>query len=384
MEVLEVNNEHLTREFITLPKKIYKNDPNWIYPLENDIRSVFNPGHNIFFTHGSCTRFIIKDNSEIIGRIAVFVNYRKTVNTPLPAGGIGFFECINEKSTAFLLFDNAKEWLKEKGMLAMDGPVNFGENDKYWGLLVEGFKPPSIYMNYNPPYYADLFESYGFQKQYDQLTNYLDITIPFTERFTKIADWLLKKPGYSFEHIQVKAFDKYARDFQEIYNDAWSSFENFTPIEMETIKASFQQLKPVFDEKIIWFAYYNNEPIAFFVCIPDINQIVKHLNGKINLWGKLKFFYYSKTKTIDRLRAITMGCKKKYQNKGVESALIRCLQLEVVPRNTIKGIELSWVGDFNSKMLAIHEATGAVRDKVHRTYRYFFNSNRTAHIFRSV
>ncbi len=373
MEVLEVNNEHLAREFIAFPKKIYKNDPNWICPLYNDIRSVFDPGHNIFFTHGSCTRFIIKDNSETIGRIAVFINYRKTVNAPLPAGGIGFFECINEKKAAFHLFDRAKEWLKEKGMQAMDGPVNFGENDKYWGLLVEGFKPPSIYMNYNPSYYAYLFESYGFQKQYDQLTNYLDITVPFTERFTKIADWLLKKPGYSFQHIQVSSFDKYAADFQEIYNDAWSGFENFTPIEMETIRESFQQLKPVFDEKIIWFAYYNNEPIAFFVCIPDINQIVKHLNGKINLWGKLKFFYYSKTKTIDRLRAIIMGCKKKYQNKGVESALIRCLQLEVVPRNTIKGIELSWVGDFNNKMLAIHEATGAVRDKVHRTYRYFFH-----------
>ncbi len=372
MELLEVNSKHLARDFITLPKKIYNNHPNWVCPLENDIKAVFDPRHNIFYTHGNCTRFVLKDNKETIGRIAAFINYKKTKNDTLPVGGIGFFECINKKEAAFLLFDKAKEWLKQKGMLAMDGPVNFGENDKYWGLLIEGFKPPSIYMNYNPAYYVELFELYGFKKQYDQLTNYLDITIPFTERFTKIADWLIKKPEYSFSHINTRYFDKYAKDFQEIYNDAWSDFENFTPLEIETIRESFKQLKPVFDEKIVWFAYYHNEPIAFFVCIPDVNQIIKHLNGKLNLLGKLKFLYFSKTKTIDRLRAITMGCKKKYQNKGVESALIRSLQLEVIPRNTIKGVELSWVGDFNKKMLAIHEATGAVKDKVHRTYRYFF------------
>jgi hypothetical protein len=103
-----------------------------------------------------------------------------------------------------------------------------------------------------------------------------------------------------------------------------------------------------------------------------VNQILKHVNGKLNLWGKLKFFWYSKTTTVDRLRIIIMGCKKKFQNHGIESALIRCLQLEVLPRNTIKGVELAWVGDFNDKMLAIHEATGATQDKIHRTYRLVF------------
>lgn len=373
MEILEVKNKHLAREFITLPKKIYKNDPIWICPLDNDIEAVFDPRLNIFFSHGICSRFILKDNDQTIGRIAVFINHEKNVKNPLPTGGIGFFECINDKNAAFRLFDKAKDWLKENGMLAMDGPINFGENDKYWGLLVEGFKPPSIHMNYNPPYYIHFFESYGFQKQYDQLTNYLDITVPFTDRFTKIADWVLKKPGYSFEYLHTKRFDKYANDLLEIYNDAWRDFENFTPLEIETLRESFRQMKPILEEKIIWFAYYNNEPIAFIVCMPDVNQLIKHLNGKIDLWGKLKFFYYSKTISIDRIRVIIMGCKKKYQNKGIESALIRSLQLEVMPRNTIKGVELAWVGDFNQKMMAIHEATGAVRDKVHRTYRYLFN-----------
>lgn len=373
MNLIEVTNSSTAREFIDLPRKLYKNDPNWICPLDSDVQAVFDKSRNVFFTHGECTRWVLKnDNNQVIGRIAAFINNKKAHNNPQPTGGVGFFECINDKSAAFLLLDTAKKWLQGKGMQAMDGPINFGENDKYWGLLVDGFKPPSLGMNYNPPYYKEFFESYGFEKLYDQFTNFLDATVPMPARFTKISDWVMRKPGYSFRHFDKKQFDRFAEDFRDIYNDAWSDFENFTAIEMDTIKESFRQMKAIMDEKIIWFAYFNDEPIAFILCLPDVNQILKHVNGKLNLMGKLKFLWYKKTTTVNRLRIIIMGCKKKFQNHGIESALIRCLQIEVLPRNTIKGVELAWVGDFNEKMLAIHEATGAKKDKVHRTYRYIF------------
>jgi hypothetical protein len=373
MKLIEVSNARTAKEFIDLPRNLYKGDPNWICPLDNEVISVFDDRRNVFFSHGVCTRWILEDEKgKIIGRIAAFINYEKASKNPQPTGGVGFFECINDKAAAYLLFDTAKEWLKQKQMHAMDGPINFGENDKFWGLLIDGFKPPSLGMNYNPPYYVDLFESYGFKKLFDQLTNYLDLTAPFTERFTKIADWVMKKPGYSFVHFEKKQFDRFASDFREVYNDAWSDFENFTPISMGTIKESFRQMEAIMDERIIWFAYYNNEPIGFVLCLPDINQVLRYVNGKLNLWGKLKFLWYKKTTTIDRVRIIIMGCKVKFRNHGIESALTRILQLEVVPRNTVKGAELAWVGDFNEKMLAIHEATGAKKDKVHRTYRYIF------------
>ena len=373
MKVAAVTNAAMAEQFVGLPKTLYKNDPNWICPLDNDIKAIFNPSLNNFYNHGECIRWILKDDKDnFIGRIAAFINKEKAYKNEKPTGGIGFFECINNKEAAFLLFDTAKAWLKEKGMLAAEGPINFGENDKYWGLLIEGFIPPGMSMNYNPPYYQPLFEQYGFEKKYDQLTNYLDLTVPFTERFTKIADWVMKKPGYSFKHFNKNQFEKFASDFAEIYNDAWSGFENFLPIKYETIKESFRQMKPIVDEKIIWFAYYNEEPISFIVSLPDINPILKRVNGKLNLIGKLKFLWYKNTTTIERLRMIVMGCKKKYQNKGIESAIIRTLQLEVVPRGTVKGVELAWVGDFNDKMLAIHEATGAKKEKVHRTYKLSF------------
>lgn len=373
MNLIEVANLKQAKDFIDLPKQLYKNDPHWICPLDSDVEAVFDPSHNVFFSHGVCNRWLLADqNGQLIGRIAAFINYEKAHKNPQPTGGVGFFECINDSKAAFLLFDTAKTWLQSKGMEAMDGPINFGENDKYWGLLIHGFKSPSLGMNYNPTWYKDFFESYGFTKLYDQFTNFLDATTPLPERFTKIADWVMKKPGYTFKHFDKKQFDRFAGDFREIYNDAWSDFENFTPIEMGTIKESFRQMKAIMDERIVWFAYYKDEPIAVVLCLPDVNQILKHVKGKLNLLGKLKFFWYSKTATVDRLRIIIMGCKKKFQNHGIESALIRCLQLEVLPRNTIKGVELAWVGDFNDKMIALHEATGAKQDKIHRTYRYVF------------
>ena len=375
MTIVEVDDTNKAHEFLQLPRKLYKNDPHWISPLEDDIAATFDAHRNVSFQQGVCKRWLLVDqNEEAIGRIAAFVDYSKAKKHDPPAGGIGFFESIDRNEAAFLLFDTAKEWLTMQSMRAMDGPINFGENDKFWGLLVEGFQPPSFGMNYNPPYYEHLFTDYGFEKRFDQFTNFLDARVPLPERFTKIADWVMNKPGYSFKHFSNKRREIFFLEFQEIYNDAWDDFENFSPLKIEAIRESFRQMKPIMDEKLIWFAYYESEPIAFVVCLPDANQILKHVKGKMDLMGKLKFVWYRYFTTIDRLRIIIMGTKKKFQNHGLESGLIRCLQKEVLPRNTIKGVELAWVGDFNPKMIALHKATGAKLEKVHRTYRYLFNS----------
>ena len=366
-EVTEADEE----AFIGFPHILYKNDPTFIAPLQNEIKKIFDPAANSFFQHGHCTRWLLYNNDKKpVGRIAAFINLEKAHATGTSTGGIGFFECINNQDAANTLFTTAASWLKKKGMQAMEGPVNFGENDSWWGLLVQGFRPPSMGMNYNPPYYQKLFENFGWQKAYDQLTNVIDLNKPVPERFAKIAEWVAKKPGYSFKHFTKRNFESFSEDFKAVYNDAWRDFDGFTPITSASIADTFIRMKPILDEKIIWFAYHNGKPIAFVLCLPNTNQILKYVNGKLNLWGKVKYLWYSKTKTVDRARAIVMGVKKQYQNKGIESALIYKLKLEVLPRNTFKEIELAWVGDFNEKMLAVHYATGATLEKVHRTYRY--------------
>lgn len=372
MTITEVSNTKEQQAFLDLVRKIYADDPNFICPLDKDVEATFHPETNSFFQHGSCIRWILSnEKGEHIGRIAAFINDKKAYQHEVPTGGIGYFECIDDQKAADLLFDTAKEWLSTKGMKAMDGPINFGENDTFWGLLVEGFTPPSYGMNYHKPYYHALFKNYGFEKEYEQITNHLDLRLPFPERFTKIAEWVAGKEGYRFEHLKVNEFDRYADDFMEIYNDAWQGFENFVPLNKDIVMDSFRKMKLIMDEKLIWFAYVNNEPVSFVVILPDANQLIKSFNGKLGLWQKIQFVY-NKWKGVRRMRAVVMGTKIAFQKHGLESALFIKLKHYVIPKNQYDELELSWVGDFNDKMIAIHQATGATFGKRHLTMRKIF------------
>ena len=372
MKITEVKDKKIAEAFRDVARIIYKGDKNWICPLDNDIEAVFDPAKNNFHQHGKCTRWILTDdNGKPIGRVAAFINDKKAYTYEQPTGGMGFFESINDEKAAFLLFDTAKEWLKANGMQAMDGPINFGENDNFWGLLVDGFVPPSYGMNYHHAYYKKFFDDYGFKTLYEQITNHVDIIKPFPERFRKIAAWVSQKPGYEFKHLEAGKIEKFASDFIDIYNDAWRDFENFVPITHATIMDSFRQMKPLMDENLILFAYVNGEPASFVIILPDANQMIKGINGKLNLIGKLKFAY-QRWKGVSRMRAVVMGTKQKFQKHGLESGLFIKIGEYVLPLKQYEELELSWVGDFNDKMIALHHNMGGVFGKKHVTMRYLF------------
>ncbi len=372
MIISEVNSPQAKKDFLDVARIIYKDDPVWVCPLDKDIEAIFDPLKNSFHSHGVAKRWVLKnEHGKLIGRIAAFINDKKAHTFDRPTGGVGFVECIDSSEAFTLLFDTAKEWLNEQGMEAMEGPINFGQNDVFWGLLIEGYTHPSYGMNYNKPYYHQHYKNYGFETEYEQLTNHLDLHKPFPERFTKIANWVANKKGYSFRHLDVKNFDQFAKDFMEIYNDAWKNFANFSPIKLSSVKDSFEQMKLIMDPKMIWFAYINDEPAAFVVILPDANLMIKPLNGKLDLIGKIKFMY-KKLRGVNRIRAVVMGTKEKFQKHGLESAIFIKLKEYVIPKNQYEELELSWVGDFNDKMLAIHEATGSVFGKRHATLRCKF------------
>ncbi len=370
-----VTDKRSARTFLNVARDLYLNDPNWVCPPDTMVEGIFNPEVNVFWSHGEAVRWILfNNNHKAIGRVAAFINRKKAYNFPQPTGGMGFFECIDDKKAAFLLFDTCKAWLKERGMEAMDGPINFGENDNFWGLLVEGFMPPSFGMNYNPPYYKGFFEDYGFRPYFDQVTNHLNLRKPFPERFWKIADWVRQKPGYSFRHFNWKDSGKFIADFKSIYDDAWQFHENFTPIDPDDLRKSLHELKPIMDEEFIWFAYVDENPAAFLVMIPDANQIFRFLNGKLHLWGKLKFWYFSRRNVFTRTRITVMGVRPKYQKSGIESAIFWHMEKVMNKRPWYTEVELSWVGDFNPKMKQLHESVGSDFAKRHITYRYLFNT----------
>jgi len=374
MQIIEVIKKKEIREFLHVPHIIYKDDPFWVCPLESEIESIFSTKENSFFTHGETTRWILKDDQGVlIGRVAAFINKNKAFTFQQPTGGMGFFECMDDKEAAFRLFDTCRDWLRERGMQAMDGPINFGENDVNWGLLVEGFIHPGLGMNYNPPYYRELFESYGFRFYFEQVSNHLDMTKPFPERFWKIAEWVRSKPEYHFRHFTYKEAGKFIHDLKDVYDTAWAFHENFTPLEEKLILKTLEKSRPFLDEEMIWFAYHNDIPAAFLIMFPDVNQILKHLNGKLHAWNKLKFLYLKYRKTMTRTRIVIMGVKPQYQRFGLESGIFWHLNEKMKKKPHITELELSWVGDFNPKMRALHESVGAVFAKRHITYRKLFS-----------
>ncbi|MCL2073284.1 MAG: GNAT family N-acetyltransferase [Marinilabiliaceae bacterium] len=377
MKIVKVTTKKQKKQFLNMVSLIYKNDQHYVRPLDDSIEEVFDPKRNEFFNYGEAERFILIDDKEVpIGRIAAFINKKKAFGFDQPTGGMGFFESINDQNAAFLLFDTAKNWLKERGMEAMDGPINFGENDNFWGLLTDGFTHPGLGMQYNPPYYKDFFENYGFVNYFEQVSNHLDLTKPFPERFWKIAERIINKPEYSFKHFNWKDSEQFIADFVKVYDDAWRFHENFTPMNPDTLRKTLKDSKSFMLEQMIWFAYHNNDPIAFLIMFPDINQILKHLNGKLHLLNKIRFLYHKLTKTMTRSRIVIMGVAPHYQRIGIESGIFWHLRdvMSKMPHYT--EVELSWVGDFNPRMRALHESVGATFAKRHITFRYIFDDQK--------
>lgn len=378
MQIEEVRNKRQAKDFLRVPKKLYRNDTTWVCPLDREIEAVFDRGKNTFFRHGDATRFVIRNSKgQLAGRIAAFIDEKSAWSHEQPTGGTGFFECINDQGAANLLFDTAREWLAARKMEAMDGPINFGETDKYWGLLVEGFSHPAYEIAYNFPYYQELFENYGFQTYYNQEGFHLDITRPLPKRFAKIATWLMNKEAYTFEHFRWKEINRHVNDFAEVYNQAWASFKkNFEPMQPEYIILTLKKARMIIEEEFIWIAYKDGRPIAIYLMYPDLNQILKHLDGRMHPWNMLKFLYLKNRRTMTRARGVLMGVVPEFQGKGIEAAIIMKLQEMFKRKPHYTEIEFSWVGDFNPKMKNIFLSVGSIPAKKYKTYRILFDRNK--------
>ena len=374
MNIIEVNSKKEKKDFIQIACSIYKNEKNWIRPLDKDINSVFDPKTNKAFRKGDVKRWILKNNNETIGRIAAFYS-SKNDKEKLRVGGCGFFECIDDEEAAKMLFDTAKNWLEKNGYNSMDGPINFGERDKWWGCLVEGFDiDPNYLQNYGKAYYQKLFENYGFQLLFRQLTFLKKVRTPLSEKLSLKAERALRDPNYNFKTLEKRNIQKYIRDFTKIYNDAWSKYPGVSKLELSQAKLLFAQLKPILDEKILWFAYHNNDPVGFFISIPEMNQIFKHVNGKLDLFGKLKTFYHLKIKkSCKKMVGLVFGIVPKHQGKGVDGALIMASRETIQEKLAYEDLELNWIPDFNKSMIRVAEQVQVKLGKIHHTYRYNFD-----------
>jgi hypothetical protein len=271
------------------------------------------------------------------------------------------------------LFEACKDWLISKGLNAMDGPVNFGERDRWWGLMVDGFYPPTYGMNYHMPYYRELFEEYGFRTFFEQYNYVMPVSAKLPEAYMEKYDRVRKNPLYSARYISMKHLKKYAEDFCTVYNKAWGKHDGFRGMSNEQALSLMKTLKPVMEEDLVWFVYYGDEPVGFFLMLPELNQIFRHLNGQFNTWAKLKFLYYRLTGECTRMFGVVFGIVPEHQSKGVEGYMIVEAAKVVQPKNKYKEIEMTWIGDFNPKMIRVVESLGATRFRTYLTMRKIFD-----------
>ncbi len=377
MQLIKVTDKKAAKEFLHVPLLIYKDDPNFIRPLDRDINEVFDEKKNKAFRFGECIRWILKnDDDQLIGRIAAFTNKRyKNKGDTQPTGCIGFFECIDDQAAADMLFDVAKSWLAQRGMEAMDGPVNFGERDRWWGLVKEGFKPPIYLMNYNSPYYVSLFENYGFKNFYNQICWHLFVDTQLKERFIEQHKKYIVQPDYKVQHIKKSNLEKFADDFCIVYNKAWAKHEGNKQLNKDVAYKMFKAMKPVMDEDLIWFVYYKNVPIAFWVNLPELNQIFKYLNGSFNFFAKLKYLWLRKKGVCNKFTGIVFGVIPEFQGKGIDYYMI-VEAAKIIQKQRYHELELQWQGDFNPRILNISKNIGGEQSRVLATYRYLFDRSK--------
>lgn len=376
MKLREVRTKQDKADFYRVARELYRGDPHWICPLEADIEDVFNPDANSLFHNGDAIRWVVEDESgRLLGRTGAFFNRGKAAQQEQPTGGMGFFECVNDRAAAFLLFDACCDWLKGKGMEAMDGPVTFGENLTYWGLLIDGFSQPVYGMPYNFPYYRELFEAYGFRVFFEQFSYEADLSVPFPDRQVKFSMHLKEK--YRFEHFDFRHKEKYLADICTIYNAVWADFhEDYTPLDYREIEKIMVKAKPILNPELIWFGYDGDRPVALVVVFPDVNQVLKKLgNGKLSPLNILKFLWYKNTGTITRARQLLTAVVPDYQRTGITGALFLTM-VDACIRNKIRFLDMSWVGDYNVTVNKIYRLLGIPVVKTHATMRYMFDRNR--------
>lgn len=380
MQIIPVSSPALAQQFLELPVRLYKNDPHWIRPLNKDIQDVFDPARNKAFRFGEVTRWLLLDDQgQPAGRIAAFTNSRyKNKGDTVPVGGIGFFECVHNQEAATLLFDTAREWLAEKGMEAMDGPINFGERDRWWGLVTEGFHAPLYGMNYNPPYYRELFEQYGFRVFFNQICYAFDPMAPLSPRIKERHALIAADPAFSCRHFNKKELPFFAKAFATVYNKAWAGHGGLKQLTNEQVEAMFRKMKPVIDEKITYFAFHGAEPVGIFLNLPDLNQYFKHFNGRFGLLQKLHFLLRQRFSPARKFTGLVFGVVPEWQGKGVDAYLIgECQRVIQRPGQRYIAYEMQWIGDFNPKMLNVVEHFGdTFKSRNLATYRYLFDRNR--------
>ena len=355
-------------EFIKFPWKIYKDDKNWVPPLIGERKDFFNKGKNPFFKHAEVVFYLARKNDKVVGRIAGIVNHNHIEFQNEKAGFFGFFECVEDYEVAKILLDTVRNWLKSKGMQIMRGPANFSSNEE-WGFLLKGFdSPPVFMMSYNPRYYLDFMERYGMRKAKDLYAYFIDKNSPPPQRVVRMAENIKQKGEITIRSISMKNLKNEAKKIKTIYNSAWSENWGFIPMTDEEFDHMVEGLKRVIDPHMVFIAEVDGRPAGFSLALPDVNQVLHRINGRLFPFGLFNLLWHTKIKNkINGIRIITMGVVPEFQKRGIDTVFY-VETYNVGVKRGYTWAEMSWVLEDNVKMNRVLDLLGAKLYKKYRIY----------------
>lgn len=368
LEIKELKTKGEIKKFINFAWDVYKNDNNWVPPLKGDLLKTLMGKDNPLFMNGPHTLFMAYQDGKPVGRLCTGINETLNEKKNQRDGYICLFESINDKNAAYALFDAAASWLKERGINCIKGPVSPTNGDDYRGLLVKGFNGSPILMNsYNPEYYVDFFEEYGFIKHLDLYAYYYDVQNLDSERYERPVDFAMKRYNFRVDAVNLKKIDDEMMDVKRILDIAMpDEWEDLTPPTIEEIRAEGKMIVDLADPDLIYIARSGDKPIGFSIALPDYNQVLKRMNGKMFPFGFMKFLWYKRK--INSLRVFILFVIPEFRKKAVSGAMFYKSLLAAKEKKYIHG-EGSTIGEINMSMRRDAEGVGGVHYRTYRLYK---------------
>jgi GNAT superfamily N-acetyltransferase len=366
VEIIPVETRRELKQFIRLPWMIYRHDPGWVPPLIMDAKESLDKAKHPFFEHSTADFFLARFNGQWVGRIAAILNNNHNRFHKEQTAFFGFFESINERDVATALLDHAAQWARERGMMRLRGPMSYSTNE-ISGMLIEGFDSmPCIMMAYNPDYYPRLIEASGFKKVMDLYAWYRKADFALNPKISRVAGKVLNRSRVRIRPIDMKNFRQEVGIIREIYNNAWTDNWGFVPMTDAEFGHMAKSLKSIVDPRLVLIAEKNDEPVAFALSLPDINQALKKVNGRLFPIGLPLLLYHSRR--IRRIRTLALGIVKKAQNW---SGLGAALYFETFRRGVeagYQGGEFSWTLETNH---LINRSMRLLDARLYKRYRIY-------------
>ena len=375
LRIEPVQSSQDMEEFIRFPFEVYRGDTNWVPFLLSERRKFLDPKHNPFFDHADVALWLARRNGELVGTISSHIDHLHNQVHDDKIGMFGLFDLVNDYAVAEALLSTARDWVGKRGMTALRGPLSFSQNHEC-GLLVDGFDgPPAVMMTYNPRYYIDFYERFGLTKAMDLYAYIGDLaqfggdpsTLPV--KLVRVTEKVKKRIGIITRPANMKVYEEEIERAERVYNQAWEKNWGFVPLTDAEIEKLAADLKQIIDPELAIVAEIDGEPVGVSIAIPDINQVLIHLNGRLFPLGWLKALWYARKITGARL--LIMGVVNQYRGRGIE-ALLMFEALRSAVLNGYQSIEMSWILENNDMMNRIILNTGEPYGAhVYRTYRIY-------------